>query len=372
MRILDRHIITSIAKTFALTLLVFCMLYILIDATSNLDEIIGRRIPLNVLIQYYLASLPVFLVQNFCVTFACLIAVLLTFGAMNNNNEIVSMRSSGLNFWQITRPALCFGLLVSVTVFGVNEVYIPKADTLTQQIRNENMILMVDRMRKKKETIKNLTFYGLKNRLYFIDTFIAYNDELDGITIIEYDENQNIRQKIVALKGKWTRIAWKFYQCQITTYNPVNMTTPRKIKIYKEKLMDIKETPEDFVKQRLNVSSMNIKQLKEYISRFSNSGALKAINSLRVDLHQRMAFPFGNFVIVLIGLPFALMFKTRKGATFTSLGLAICIGFLYYITNAVSLAFGKGGFFPPFVSAWTAPLFFSIIALAVIKTDFSN
>lgn len=282
------------------------------------------------------------------------------------------MRASGLSFWKITKPAVMFGLIISVLVFWVNERLVPQATEVTQQIRNENMVLLVDRMRKKKEKIKNLTFYGLKNRLYFIDTFDAEAQELRGITIIEHDEQQNMKQKIVALKGVWTGIAWKFYQCQITTFSNTDISTPLKIKVYKEKLMDIKESPNDFLRQRLNVTSMNIRQLKSYIDRFSKSGAAKALNNMRVDLHQKIAYPFGNFVIVLLGLPFALMIRSRKGSGFMAVGLALVLGFLYYVANAVFLAFGKGGLFPPVLSAWATPLLFTVVALVIIETDFSN
>ncbi|MBI5415905.1 MAG: LptF/LptG family permease, partial [Candidatus Omnitrophica bacterium] len=242
----------------------------------------------------------------------------------------------------------------------------------TQQIRDENMMLKVDRMRKSTETIRNMTLYGLKNRLYFIDTYNPREQILEGITIIEHDASQNIEQKIVALKGVWTGIAWKFYQCQVTVFNPVNITSPVKIKVYKEKLMDIKETPNDFLSQRLNVSSMNIRQLSRYVAKFASSGAQKALQSLRVDMHQRIAFPVGNVVIVLVGLPLALMFKSRKGATFTAMGIAVGTGFLYYVVNAVAIAFGKGGFFPPVVAAWATPVLFTLIALSVIETRSVN
>lgn len=370
MRILDRHITKSIVKIFTAAVLIFCFLYILIDATTNLDEIIDRKIPAPVLLQYYISFFPMIMVQTSPI--ACLIAVLLTFSGLNNHNEIIAMRTSGLNFWQITKPAVSFSLLISAAIFLVNERLVPEAAMTTQHIRDENMILTADRLRKKDEKIKNLTFYGLKNRLYFIDAYSPVTRELEGITIIEHDQNQNIQQKIVALKGVWTGIAWKFYQCQITTFNPVNLTTPVKIKIYKEKLMDIQENPDDFLKQRLNVSSMNIRQLNAYISKFANSGAQKALQNLRVDLHQRIALPFGNFVIVLAGLPLAMMFRSRRGATFTALGLAVCIGFLYYVVNAVSLAFGKGGFFPPLMAAWVTPVLFSAVSLIVIETDTAN
>jgi len=371
MRILDRYITKSVIKIFLFTIFTFCFLYILIDATSQLDEFIDRKVPIDILIQYYVAYFPIILSQPIS-SVACLIAVLFTFSSLNNNNEVIAMRSSGLTFWQITKPAVVFGLIVSIFVFWINERLVPQATEITQQIRNENMVLLVDRLRKKQEKIKNLTFYGLKNRLYFIDTFDSDTNELKGITIIEHDRQQNMKQKIVAFKGTWTGIAWKFHQCQITTFSSSDIRTPLKIKVYEEKLMDIKESPDDFLRQRLNVNSMNIRQLKNYIDRFSKSGAAKALNNMRVDLHQKIAYPFGNFVIVLIGLPFAMMIRGRKGSAFAAIGVALVLGFLYYVANAVALALGKGGLFPPILSAWAAPLLFTIAALIIIETDFSN
>ena len=371
MRILDRYIASSVTKIFIYTILTFCFLYVLIDATSQLDEFIDRQVPLEILVQYYISYFPVILSQPIS-SMACLIAVLFTFSHLNTHNEVIAMRASGLNFWQITKPAIMFGLIISILIFWVNERLVPQATETTQQIRNENMVLLVDRLRKKKEKIKNLTFYGLKNRLYFIDTFDAENNELRGVTIIEHDEQQNIRQKIVALNGVWTGIAWKFYKCQITTYSETDLNTPLKIRVYEEKLMDIKESPDDFLKQRLNVTSMNIRQLQSYIERFSRSGAAKALNNLRVDMHQKIAYPFGNFVIVLIGLPFAMMIRSRKGSAFIAIGVALVLGFLYYVANAVSLAFGKSGLLPPLLAAWAAPALFTLIALVVIETDFAN
>ncbi|MBU0467805.1 MAG: LptF/LptG family permease [Candidatus Omnitrophica bacterium] len=368
MRIIERHIASSIIKIFISTAFVFCLLYILIDTTSTLDEIIDRKVPFSILVEYYLSYIPLILIQTSPI--ACLIATLFTFGALNNNNEIIVMRASGLNFWQITKPAICFGLIVSALIFWINEKYVPDANSNLQKIRLENMILKADRDKRQK-AIKNLTFYGKKNRLYFIDTFNPQDFELNGITIIEHDNNANIEQKIVALNGKWTGIAWKFFQCQVTSYEPGEINVAKKIKVYPEKLMDSKmETPEDFLKQRLDVNSMNIKQLHEYIKRFSNSGAVKALNNLRVDLHQKIASPFGNFVIILVGLPFALIVRSRKRSTFTSLGIAILIGFLFYVANAVALALGKGGLFPPILSAWIVPVIFTGVAIALIETYF--
>ena len=369
MRIIDRYVIKSVIFIFIVTFFTFGLLFVLIDSASNLDEFIGQKVSVQILFQYYLAYLPVVLVQT--TPMALLIAVLLTYSTLNAHNEVVVLRSSGMNFWQITRPALGFVVVMAALTFFINERYIPQAEEKTKQIKNENLILEVDRKKKKLATIKNLTFYGLKNRLYFIDTFDPNPNtyDLEGLTVIEYDQNQNIKEKLVALKGAWTGIAWKCYQCHVTLF-PEDPQSTIKVKVYEEKLLDIKETPEDFLNQRLTVTSMNIRQLTDYIARFANSGAKRALNNLKVDLYQKYSFPLTNIIIILVGLPLTLTTGRRRAQTFTSLGIAIAIGFLYYVTNAVGLALGKGGVFPPLVSVWMAPALFTGAALYLIKYKF--
>ena len=369
MRIVDRYISKSNVSVFLSTIIVFAFLYILIDVASNLSEIIERKVSMAILAQYYLSFLPIIVVQTS--TIACLIAVLLTYSHLNHNNEVIALRTSGLSFWKITKPAIIFALVVSAFTFWINERYVPQATFTSNEIRDENIILKADSEDKKKAKITNLTFYGLKNRLYFIDAFDPNNFDLERVTILEQDEYQNVKEKTVALKGKWTGIAWKFFNVQITTFKPSEANITQEVKYFEEKLMDIKETPQDFLKQRLDVTSMNIRQLHDYIVRFSNSGAVKALNNLRVDLHQKIAFPFSNIAIILVGLPLALMSTRRKALTFTSLGISIAIGFFFYVFNAVGLALGKGGLIPPFLSAWITPLIFIATAIYLVRTKFN-
>lgn len=369
MRIIDRYITSSIVSIFLSMILVFTFLYVLIDVFSQMEDFIEKKVAMSVILQYYTSFLPIILTNTS--PMACLIATLFSYSQLNSNNEIIALRASGMNFWRLTRPAICFGVIVSAMMFLVNERFVPQSTIVSQEIRNTQIKISVDEKNKKaKPTIKNLTFYGLKNRLYFIDDFNPNTYEATGITIVGQDSEQNIKEKIVAFKGTWTGIAWKFYQVQTTSYDSTKPNIPGEIKTFPEKLMDIKETPQDFLKQRTEVSAMNLQQLNNYIRRFSTSGASKAINNLKVDFHQKIAFPFGNLVIILVGLPFALMTGRRKAVTFTSIGIAMAIGFLFYVFNAVGLALGKGGAIPPVLAAWLAPLLFLVAAGVLIKYKF--
>lgn len=366
MRVIERYISKSIIINLIGTLLVFMLLFILIDSASNLDEYINRQVSITIIMQYYLWFLPVILQQTMAIAY--LIACLLTYAALNSHNEIIALRSSGLTFWKLARPALTIAMIISAAMFYLNENYIPRAETTVRMIKEDNFAIEADHT-KKLPVIHHLTFYGMQNRLYFIDAFDPNTKTLSGITIIAFDSDQNIKEKIVALEGTWTGIVWKFKQCHITPYGQTQ-PGPTRINVYEEKLMDIKETPDDFIRQQKNVSYMNMKELRSYIQRFANSGATRAITNLRVDMHSKIAYPFTTLIIILLGLPLVIGSGKRQAQTFTALGIAVMIGFLYYVLNAVGLAMGKGDILPPVVAAWMAPAFFSLAAFYIIRIKF--
>jgi LPS export ABC transporter permease LptG len=370
MRILDRYILKSIIVIFIGTVFTFAFLFILIDLFGNLQDFIEKKVALDVIAQYYVSFLPSIIVQTS--TMACLISVLFTYSNLNAHNEIIAIRASGMNFWQITRPALAFAFIVTILVFLVNEKFVPQSSMINQQIRDSQIKVVPSQKGKGIPVIHDLTFYGFKNRLFFIDNFDPNTNTLDGITIIGHDRHQNLVEKIVALKGVWTGIAWKFYSCQITNYNnALPNAAPSSIRLYMEKLMDIRETPKDFLRQRMDIASMNLEQLHAYIKRFSGSGAVKTINGLRTDMHAKVTLPLRNFIIVLIGLPFALIsVGKRKAMTFTSIAIALVIGFLYYVSDAVGLALAKGEALAPWQGAWLTPLIFTLVALFIIVRNF--
>ncbi|MBF0331352.1 MAG: LptF/LptG family permease [Candidatus Omnitrophica bacterium] len=371
MRILDRYILKSIITMFLGTILLFTFLYMLIDAATHLDDFLANKVPYGIIINYYASFFPVIFVQTSPI--ACLLSVLFTYSGLNNNNEIIALRASGLNYQKITRPAIMFGLMVTALVFLVNERFAPQAATIAQDIKKGKIeISEKERTQRadKPQPIKYLFFYGLNNKLFFIDEYDPGTKTLNGVTVIGQDGQQRMTDKITAFKAIWTAQGWKFLNCQIARYNPEDQTLTDEIQFFKEKMIDLGESPDDLLKQKLNVTSMNIRQLKVYIKRFKASGAIAALNNLKVDLQQKIAYPFACIVIIFVGLPFALVTGKRKGLTFASVGIALAIGFLFYVVNAVGLALGKGGILPPIAAAWLAPMLFTAAGIYFIKKMF--
>ncbi|MCX5698013.1 MAG: LptF/LptG family permease [Candidatus Omnitrophica bacterium] len=346
MRILDRYILRSVLGILLVCLLTFLALYIVSDILSHLQDILKQKIGLDILIRYCLSFLPVIVVQ--AAPFSCLLGVLYTFGKLNRNNEIIAMRASGLSILQISRTLIAFGIITSLVIFWVKDRCVPQAMSESQKIRD-----IIDKGAKKgeeqnRQVIANLSMYGLKNRLYFVNKFHPASSTMEGITILEHDEHQNIVKKIVANKGVYKDGVWRFYQC-ITYDFDENGQVKEEPNYSEDEIMNISETPRDFLNQRQRPDYMTIAQIEDYIWKLSKSGATGVIKNLKVDLYQRYTEPLTSFIIILLAIPFSLMIR-KRGAGIFSLGISIIIGFFYYVFNAISIALGYAGILPPLLA----------------------
>jgi lipopolysaccharide export system permease protein len=363
MRILDRYILKSVLRVFFGCLFTFLFLYIIIDIFSHLDEILKQRTNISILVQYYLAYLPIIFVQVSPI--ACLLATLYTFGKLNKDNEIIAMRASGLSIFQITKTVILFGVIVSLAVFAVNEKMAPQSLSLTEKIR-EQMESGKLKTKEEEKILSQLSIYGLKNRLFFINRFHSATDTIEGIVILEHDAQQNLTKKIVADKGIYNNGLWQFYKS--ITYNfDENGQMKGDPQYLEEETMDITETPREFLNQRQLPDLMNIAQLDSYIGKLSNSGATTVIRNLKVDLYKRFTDPITSVVIIFLGIPFALMMR-KRATGLSSLGLSFMVGFLYYVLNAVSIALGKAGILIPILSASFAHILAFALGLYLINS----
>lgn len=362
MRILEKYIIKNLSSIFLSVLVIFLFLYVVVDIFSNLDDMLKQHMTFNILINYYLTFLPTIFVQ--VSPFASLLATLYTLGGLNKDNEIIAMRSSGLSIWQIIKPILVFSIFISVLVFLVNEKIVPQTAQLNQNIKQN---LSKGKKIIQEDTIKNLAFFGTKNRLFFINKFYPKTNNLEGIIILEEDQHQNVLKKIVAQKGVWEQNHWKFYK-SITYGFDKNGEVEGEPTYFEEEIMTIPEKPQDFLQLRPQTETMSISTLKKYLSKLTKSGAKTMIRNLRVDLNQKIAFPFASFIITLVGIPFSLAIRQRKHAKLASFGICILISFFYYIIAAISITLGKIGVLPAVLSGWLSHIVFLGLALKLIST----
>jgi len=358
-RILDKYLTKNFLMPLLYCLLLFCLLYVIVDIFGHLDEILRNKVPLGILYKYYMCSIPLIFVQTAPV--AALLSVVYMLSILNKQNELTAIKASGISMRRLLTPVFAVGIILSLSMFLMNENLVPKTIVAANNIKTDYIEKSPEK-RKSMRVIEDLTVYGKGNQMIYAGKFDPINNKLSRIIILEHDNRQRLRKKIMAKEALWTGQKWVFFDCSIYRFNSSGEPLGKAL-LFEKKSINFPETPKELLRYEMQTTYMNYKDLKGYIGRLSGSGG-KTINGLKTELYFKMALPFVCIIIMLLGIPFAL--TTTRGGAMAGVGISVGVGLLYYGSIYFSLALGKGGLIPPLLAAHLSNIVFFAIAVSLL------
>ncbi|MCQ9207939.1 MAG: LptF/LptG family permease [Omnitrophica bacterium] len=359
MKIIDRYVAREFVLPFIACLTIFISLFIIIDLCSRMEDILKQHVDWRIMLKYYLTFLPIIFVHTAPV--AALLSTLYVLGDLSKYNEVLALKASGMNIWRLALPFFFLGLIISIATLLINVELVPRANLISTTIKEE--YLSTDKKVSEKRIITNVALYAAHNRLIHVYQFYPQDNRLKEITILEQDEDERVTAKIQAKEAVWKNNRWEFYDCVVYNFNNLGQVIDEPY-FAKKMLLDIEETPKDFLRRESSAEFMDLKQLKDYIKRLSGSTA-KIVQKLLVELHYKISFPFISLVIIFLGIPFAL--STQGTGKIASLGLCILIVFFYFSITNLSRTLGEYGTLPPLLSAWFANILFTSVAIMLMR-----
>ena len=124
MRLLTRYILKELFLPFLYALLIIIFILFINFFLRAIDRFLGKGLDAATIFEYLFLNLA--WIVALAVPMAVLIATLMTFGRLSEDNEITAMRASGISFLSILRPALWFGLIVSLALIYFNNFVLPE------------------------------------------------------------------------------------------------------------------------------------------------------------------------------------------------------------------------------------------------------
>ena len=365
MRLLDRYLIKRFFTPFTYCIFSFMVLYITYDLSINLDEFIKNKVTIHQLASFYMIRVPMILVNS--TPLAILLSLLYDLGNMNRHHEIVAMRASGIHIDRIIMPFIVVGVILAIVIFLINDQIVCKYAYEEEQLRQE----IFEGQDPSVATLwKNIPFRNpSSNRDWFIESFDTTTNEMDGIIVREFNDAGQISRKIIAKSASWIDAQWLFQDGSIYYYNEQGLPEVTEgednaaPKQFSKMFMPYNVTPEDIENTRKNIATMNFRSLLRYLMIQNKNSRL--YRTILVDLHHKIAFPFVCIIAVLVGIPFAI--QTQRGGFIKGIGISIVIFLAYYGISLMTVAMGKNGLLPPFVSVWIPNLIFLIFGGVLIK-----
>lgn len=347
--LLARYLLREFVRLFALCMLGFILVYVLVDFFDRFGTYLKYRPPIRLILTYFLFKIPLILTQ--LVPVATLGGVLMGLGVMARHNELTAMRASGVSTLQIARPLLAAAIVLSLGIFVWNESVVPYC---SERFRHIDNVEIRNRPQKALLDEQGIWFHG-KAGIYNIEQFDARKQTILGLTIYDFNPGFELRRLIEIPSARWQDDRWSLETPIERRFDTGGNVITRELQPADFSLPD---PPQDLQVMQKEPDELNFAKLRRHIRELTRKG-IDASEYL-VDLHLKLAVPFVPLVMVLIGVPLSTR-NPRRRTLATSIGVGLSVGFSYWVLLALAVSLGHGGAIPPLVAAWTANVVFGIL-----------
>jgi len=124
MRLLPRYIARELVMPFIFALGIIVFILFINFFLRAVDRFLGKGLDLFTILEYLFLNLA--WIVALAVPMAVLIATLMAFGRLSEDNEINALRASGISFLTILRPALLFGTAICLLLIFFNTKILPE------------------------------------------------------------------------------------------------------------------------------------------------------------------------------------------------------------------------------------------------------
>lgn len=360
--ILSRYILSEFFSVLFICLLASIGLFLVFDTFERIKIFIAYKTPLLTALTYLALKVP--LILQLMLPIATLISCIVSLGRLSQKSEITAMRASGLSIINIAKPLVLSSVLLTAIMFLNGEYLVPKATEKVEQIFQFD----IKQKHLSGKLNRNNFWFREKNTFINIGLFDTAKKKIEGVTVLEFDDNFQLIRRIDALSATWV-------ESEFNGWIMENAIESNSLKTKSEEQVDKKlfsyprlplitsKSPKDLYNLQRTAETFTYSELKKYIDKLKGEGVVT--RKYEVDLASKISFPLVCIVASLVAIPFSFS-SVRSGSLTLGFIAAVSIGFGYYIIHAIFTSFGSSGFLPVEFAAWSANVILLSIGLYLL------
>jgi lipopolysaccharide export system permease protein len=370
MRLLDRYLLRELLVPLGFCLAGFMLFWVASDLFVSLGELQKKGLGAGDIVQLYLVKLPEFLVL--VLPISLLLALLYALTNHARHQEITAIRAAGVSLWRLSLPYLGVGLLASVALFAINELWVPRSDELARAIERRHQA--ANPQAPGRNEYPNLYFENRRDgRLWRFGVWNALTGEMTEVGVYPTEQNGAQPWELRAERARLVDGVWTFYNALVlkeaadTNAPPVPVLRTNVLAV-----AEFHETREEInseikIRERMTIrgakkADVPIKDLVIFL-RLHPRPSRSDWYWLHTKLDGRLAAPWTCLVVVVIALPFGAAGGRRN--VYVGVASSIIICFTYVILQQVMLALGTSGRVEPWLAAWLPNLAFGLVGVCL-------
>ncbi|MGK5082676.1 LPS export ABC transporter permease LptF [Bdellovibrionota bacterium FG-1] len=339
---IDRYVLTEVAAPFLGGTIFFIFVFMMFQALRLADFFIIHGVSLPLLGK--MAGLMALSFIPNALPVAFLIAVLIGFGRLSADSELVAMKASGFSLYRLAGPPLFLAILVSMGSIALNQEWVPWGERAFKDtlIRVSNT--------KVVSSIKQGTFNsGFFDLLIFADKVDAKSNRLERVFIFDEREPKNP----LTVVAQWGEIV------QVKTES--DLANAVMLKLYDGSIHQNNQKESTYQKIDFGEYNLYLKidegagntSMKPHM--YSHAELLKWISNTKLEnfdgresrgeYWRRYAAALAPLLFVFLGIGFGTVRTraVRAGAALTAFTVFVC----YWGSQTVASVWMQRGWLPP-------------------------
>jgi Predicted permeases len=354
MSILDRYVGKGVLVTMTIGVVVLSLVLVLGNLFKEvLDLLINKDVPIETVLAFMAFVLPFSL--TFTIPWGFLTALLLVFGRMSADNELIALRSSGVSILRICTPVFVLAIVLTGICFWINAEVAPKAaQRMTQavfEILTSNPMSLFAADEVVDEFPDRRVYVGGKE-----------GDTLKNLIVFEIDKDNTPLKVFYAKRGELRpdpdnkRLLLKFFDAtleqrdredprDIYKIQPGNLIGAGEIGLPLDALYD-----EHWQERRLE--AYTLPELTEFI----RAGERENMEPAKVEWHRRFSASLACLAFALVAIPLGITAHRKETSVGFALSLVVAFTYFFFIILANTFRDNPHAF--PQLLIWTPNVLF--------------
>jgi lipopolysaccharide export system permease protein len=346
--ILDRYLVKQFFPVFFFASVMFILLLALIDLFTNIFRYLNYQVPVGEILRISLFYLPKCF--SYALPMSLLFAAAYTLGDLYARNELTSVFSAGIPFRRFCMPLVVTGILASVFAFFFEDI----AVIPTLRVKNSLSRQYLHQQESNSDVVIK-TRGG--NLVYAVDFFDYDNLVLNGLVIVEQNDEGGLVSHVRSPRAVWTGEYWLLSNAVIYQWEG-DLLRVRPL----EETRAYREDPETFRRNAVNVEELSFTDARLLVEDLK----LAELPFIRAqsDYYHRFSFSAASLVVIVLSISMGGRFK--KNILLMSLLTSLSVAVVFYVMEMMSMMLARLGYIPPLAGAWIPVGMFIVIGLLLL------
>ena len=329
MKLLDRAVSRELIVNVVFAIFVLSLVLVVGNILRKLlPLLVHHDVPVEYLVTFIAYILPFSLI--FTIPWGLLTAILLVFGRLSADNELIALRANGVSITRVCVPLAAVALVCCAICFWLNVSVAPAAQeklrSTIYDLATRNPMALFDSDQVIDQFPGRKIYVGRKE-----------GNKLENIIVFEMNEDAVPIRVTYARTGmleadlEHKRILMHLYQARYQQRDEKDPLDLRKIRdginMAEGTLPISLDELYEKEKKRPSRSALSIEQLLEQLK----SESSRERSASRTEINKRFSFPFSCLAFALIGVPLGVTAHRRETSIGFAVGLIVAVTYFLFV-----------------------------------------